>query len=369
MAPIALGDDGNRVLMRRDAFGFGNHETLELWTIRGKTIRRMLSWTAYDDGWKPNRDVNWAEFVDADHLLTSSANGKIAMWDLKTAQPLWHFQTTGGATPCLSGDRKTLGFCTSDRVGLFDIANRKVIAMASTPRTLTWPVTAFSPTGKRLACIAQNRILVWDTNNGKLLADFETPGINLLGGIGFPDDRFLLCGNKFLVELEKQLKLWEYSGAERMQTVGNLTVVALAPHNAPGALLAIDLPHKEARDFLAKALTQPDIFVFREGTKVKLDVRRSSRGRPGPCPPGLNAEACRHEMSGGRQGDHFSRCKRHRSHGTGCVLHALGPIQGDGVFHGVAFRLPWRCCLVRKRFQYSWRRHSPAGRERRGCPT
>ena len=273
MAPLALGDDGNLVLMRRDAFGFGNHETLELWMIRGKKVRRTLSWTAYDDGWQPNRDVNWGEFVDADHALTASANGKVALWDLKTAQPLWHFETRHGATPCLSGDRKTLGFCTSDRVGLFDIASRKVIAMASTPRPLTGPITAFSPTGKRLACIAQNRILVWDTSNGKLFADFETPGINVAGGIGFPDDRFLLCGNKFVVELANQLKLWDYSGAERMQTVGPLTVAAIMPQGAAGALLAIDLPHREARDFLDKALTQPDLFVFRAGTKVKLDVK------------------------------------------------------------------------------------------------
>jgi hypothetical protein len=273
MAPLALDNDGNRVLMRRDAFGFGNHEKLELWTIKGKTVRRTLSWTAYDDSWAPNRDVNWAEFVDADHVLTASANGKIVLWNLKNAQPLWHFETTGGATPCLSGDRKTLGFCTNNRVGLFDLATRKVIALASIPRPLTWPITAFSPTGKRMACIAQNRILVWDTRNGKVLADFDTPGINLAGGIGFPDDNFLLCGNRFIIELENHLKLWEYNGAERVQTVGNLTVAALAAPNAPGALLTLELPHKEARDLLAKALARSDIFVFREGTRVKLDVQ------------------------------------------------------------------------------------------------
>ncbi len=273
MAPLALDDSGSRVLMRRDAFGFGNHDKLELWTIKGKTVRRTLAWTAYDDSWAPNRDVNWAEFTDADHLLTTSANGKIVLWNLKTAQPIWHLETTSGAIPCLSGDRKTLGFCTNNQVVLFDIANRKALAMASTPKPLTWPNTAFSPSGKRLACIAQNRIFVWDTANGKLLADFETPGISLTGGIGFPDDRFLLCGNKFLIELVSHLKLWEYDGAERMQTVGKLTFAALAAHNASGALLTLELPHKEARDLLAKALAQSDIFVFREGTKVKLDVQ------------------------------------------------------------------------------------------------
>ena len=272
MSPIALHDDGKQILMRHDGFGSGNQETLELWTIKGKTIQKGLSWMPYDDAWKPNRDVAWAEFVDADHLLTSSRNGKVALWDLATAKPLWYFETANGAAPCLSGDRTKIGFCNGEKVGIFDIASRKVIGMAATPGTLTWPITAFSPSGKRIACIAQNRILVWDTATGKMLNDFEATGLHLTGAIAFPDDNFLLGGNKFMVDLQNQLKLWEYNGAEKMVQLGNITLAAMAAHNAPGALVSLELPHKEARDLLGKALTQPDLFVYREGASVKLDV-------------------------------------------------------------------------------------------------
>jgi SLA1 homology domain 1, SHD1 len=272
VSPIALHDDGKQVLMRHDGFGSGNQETLELWTIQGQSVQKTLSWMPYDEQWKPNRDVSWAEFVDAGHLLTCSRAGKVAMWDLSTAQPLWHFETANGATPCLSGDRKLIGFCSADKVGLFDIASRKFVGLSSTPGTLTWPITAFSPSGKRLACIAQSRILVWDTATGKLLCDFEAPGLHLTGAIGFPDDNFLLGGNRFMIDLQNQLKLWEYSGAEQMVHIGKHTLAGLGTHNAPGALLSLELPHKDARDLLNKALTQPDLFVFREGTSVKLDV-------------------------------------------------------------------------------------------------
>ena len=272
VSPIAMHDDGKQLLMRHDGFGSGNQEVLELWTMRGKTVQKTLSWMPYDDDWKPNRDVAWAQFVDADHLLTSSRNGKVALWDLKTAQPLWHFETANGAAPCLSGDRQTIGFCSADKVGLFDIASRKFIGLASTPGTLTWPITAFSPSGKRMACLAQNRVLVWETATGKLLYDFEATGLQLTGAIGFPDDNFLMGGNQYMIDLGNQLKLWQYSGAEQMVQIGNVTLAALGAHNAPGALLALELPHKDARDLLTKALTQPDLFVFREGTTVKLDV-------------------------------------------------------------------------------------------------
>ena len=273
MSPIALHDDGKQVLMRHDGFGSGNQERLELWTIKGKAVQKTLSWIPYEDPkWRPNQDVAWAEFIDADQLLTSGRIGRVALWDLKTAKPLWHFETVDGASPCLSGDRKTIGFCNGERVGLFDIAERKVLALSATPDKLTWPVMSFSPSGQRMACVAQSRVLVWDTTNGKLLFDFETPGLHIFGPASFPDDNFLFCGGKFIIELENQLKLWEYTGAEQWKTVGNLTLAAVGAHNGPGALLSLDLPHKEARDLLAKALKQPDLFVFREGSTVKLDV-------------------------------------------------------------------------------------------------
>ncbi len=272
MTPIALHDDGEQVLMRRDTFGHGNHDVLELWRISGKKIQKMISWTPYDESWRPNRDVTWAEFVDADHLLTCNSTGKVALWETKTAKPLWYFDTSSGATPCLSGDRKTIGFCNGEKFGLFDIESRKFIGIAATPGPLTWPITAFSPSGQRMACIAQSRILVWETATGKLLYDFETPGIHLIGNIGFPDDNFLIGGNLFVIDLENQLKLWQYSQAEKTFQLGKLTLAAVAAQGTAGALLSLELPHKDARNLLNKALTQPDLFVFREGTKVKLDV-------------------------------------------------------------------------------------------------
>jgi WD40 repeat protein len=216
--------------------------------------------------------VMWAEFVDADHLVTSSRGGKVVLWDFPSAKPICHFDLVIGAVPCLSGDRKTISFCNENRVGLFNVAERKITAMAPVSGKLQWPYTAFSPSGKRMACIAFSRILVWDVETGKLLQDFEPTGVHIHGAISFPDDNFILAGNKFLIDIENQIKLWEYSGAEQLLTAGNVSLVGLAPHNAAGALLALELPHPAARDMLSKVLKQPDLFVFRTGTTVKLDV-------------------------------------------------------------------------------------------------
>jgi hypothetical protein len=196
----------------------------------------------------------------------------VALWQVASATPICHFQLTGGAVPAMSDDRKWIAFASDTKVGLFDIQQREVAVLAETPEKLTWPYIAVSPTGQKIGCIARDRILVWSAATGQLERDFATPGLIIHGGIDFPGDNFILANNQYLIALDSQIKLWNYRGAEYVRTTGGNTFLAVSPHNKPGALMATKLPHREAADLLEKALNQPDLFVFREGTLVKLDV-------------------------------------------------------------------------------------------------
>ncbi|MBN2580461.1 MAG: hypothetical protein JXB10_15865 [Pirellulales bacterium] len=272
LAPLALHDDGRHVLMRRDEFGFGNLDRLEIWSLQGKNVVRSLVWTPYADAQHGARDVMWAEFINADTLATSSRGGKVALWNVATAEPICHFQLDDGAIPALSPDRKWIAFCSNDTVGLFDVEKREVIATRQTPRRLQWPALAFSPSGRKIGCTAFDRILVWDTASGKLEKDFATPGIHIHGAVDFPDDGFILAVNQYLIELDRQLKLWHYQGAEAAHTAGGMTFLATTGDQRGGLLMAAKLPHPQATALLKKALNQPDLFVFHQGTPVQLDV-------------------------------------------------------------------------------------------------
>jgi hypothetical protein len=63
MAALALHDDGEQVLMRRDEFGFGNLDRLEVWSLEGRVVVTSRVWTPYEDFRGGARDVMWAEFV------------------------------------------------------------------------------------------------------------------------------------------------------------------------------------------------------------------------------------------------------------------------------------------------------------------
>ncbi len=272
MAPLALHDDGRQILMRSNEFGHGKHNRLEIWTIKGKGVARSLVWTPHDGDWGPRQDLSWAEFIDAKRLATCSSGGKMAIWNFATGQPICHIQVCDGSIPCLSPDGKTIAIADKNSIGLFDLEKQEMTASQETPRELQGPAVAFSPSGRKIGCVAGDRILVWDTASGKLEKDFSVTGLNLMGRVSFPDDEFLLAGNQYLIELKNQLKLWHYAGGEYACTVSGMTLFAIPGDNRSGLLLAAKLPHPEATALLKKAVQQPDIFVFHRGTPVKLNV-------------------------------------------------------------------------------------------------
>jgi len=272
MVPLAMHDDGDQILMRRDEFGFGNLDRLEVWSMKSGKIEKLLICTPYEEVSGGPRDVTWAEFIDAERLVTSSRGGKVAIWKYPEMEPICWFQAAD-SKPALSQDRKLIAYCTGDNVGLFDVEKREVIAQQATPMKLNWPLLAFSPSGKRLGCIAFDKVLMWDLATGKLEQSFSPTGLMIKDSIEFPDDDYILGNGKFLVDMPNQLKFWQFDGADQIRCINGVAYVGVsAGHNAPGALLTMTLPHAGAKELLKKALTDPTLFVLKAGTTVKLDL-------------------------------------------------------------------------------------------------
>ncbi|MGH7135404.1 MAG: hypothetical protein ACREHD_06665, partial [Pirellulales bacterium] len=118
--------------------------------------------------------------------------------------------------------------------------------------------------------MADALVVGWD----KLaLASAPCTGIHVQGPVQFPDDNFVLVSGKFLFDVENQLKLWTYEGAEQTATAGGWTFFAATDGDQkPGALVAVQVPQPAAKSLLSKALTQPDLFVLRSGTTVRLNL-------------------------------------------------------------------------------------------------
>jgi hypothetical protein len=274
MVPIALHDDGEQVVMRREDFGFGNQDRLEVWTIQGSTAEKNTTWTPYEEAQGPQRDVNWVEFVDAETLATSSRHGNLVLWKFPEIEPLCTLNmNVDGVSPALSPDRRLIAYITGTDIGLFDVTKREVIAQEPVADKLLWPNLAFSPSGKRLACVSNDKVVVWDVASGKLERSMGADGLHIQGKIDFVGDDYVLANGKYLFDVANQLKLWTYEGQENVRSAGGWTFFGTTDgEKKPGALIAAEIPHAAATSLLKKALSDPSLFVLKAGTTVKINT-------------------------------------------------------------------------------------------------
>lgn len=273
MIPLAVHDDGQQVVMRRDDFGFGNQDRLEIWTLKRSRAERRVSWIPYDDAQHAARDVVWGEFLDSTRLATSSRGGKLVIWSFPDLEPLTSFSLADGATPGLSPDRKRIGYSNGKEIGVFDVVRGEVVAQQATSEQITFPSVLFSPSGKKLAAVGREKLLVWDVATGNLEREVPLTGIIVTESSQFPDENFVLVNGHVLIDLENQLKLWTYDHQQKSAAAGGWTFFAVSDgEQKPGALLAAQIPHPAAKTMLQQALTQPDLFVLHSGTTVKLNL-------------------------------------------------------------------------------------------------
>lgn len=271
LAPVALNDKGTQVLMRRAEFGFGNADRLEMWNLTPQGIEKTLVWHPNDDAKGGQRDVKWGAFLEDDKFLTLGANGRLAAWNANSAEPTFSLQIDGGSGPALSPDRKLLAFSTGKQVGVLDLEKSEVVALQGTPHT-PWPQLCFSPDGSLLACMAHGKLLVWNFADGTLYRDIPLTGMHVGGGMVWPHPQFMLLGKSQLFDVENQVKMWTYQGGDAVEMVGlnQCAFVVNAGTDKPGALVVGPVPTPAFEKTLAAAKKQPDFFVLKPGTTVKL---------------------------------------------------------------------------------------------------
>ncbi len=271
--PVALAADGERVLMRRSEWGHGNSDRLELWSLAGGGVTKVLRFAPYDAKGR-ERDVTWAAFA-GDKLATVNAGGSLVVWSLEpmlTAE--YALPVQGQSVPAVGPDGKRIAFSTGKEVGILDAAAGKVVGLRALPKeNPAFATFAFSPDGKRIGCVAFDRLYVWDVATGELFRELTFQGIHVGGQIAWTGPDHILVGGRALFDLDKQIRLWDYNGVEAVQPAGGLCwFVASEGDRAPGALVGAKVPQDAVRDRLAKAMTEADFFVFKPGTAVAIDT-------------------------------------------------------------------------------------------------
>ena len=138
--------------------------------------------------------------------------------------------------------------------------------------------------GGGLGCAAFDRLYVWDFARGTLYREVPYYGAAPQGQALFTSDDHVLLGKTVLIDLENQVKLWTYQGAELVKGLGELCW--FLPNTGPqqaGALVPSPVPQPGVKETLARA----------EHTAA---ATRSAQAR-------FNSRGAEHPEAGDDQGD------------------------------------------------------------------
>jgi SLA1 homology domain 1, SHD1 len=278
-APLALTDDASQVLMRTDVFGPGKHDRLELWNLGKSGIVKGDQWIPYAGATGGNggdRDVRWAAFLDGERFATISEAGNLVIWQVKPLKPLATLSLHGGCTPGLSPDRKLLAFTTEKEIGVLDLPSLEVIALQPAPtQNMSWTSFSFSPTGKRLACkTLVTKVFVYEVADGTLHREISLHGLSARQTPAvFTDDDHLIVADHTLIDLETQVRLWDYQGNERVVAANGVCWFEIVSRQRQaGGLIPAKVPTAGVQESLTRAMRDPNFFIVKPGSSVSIEL-------------------------------------------------------------------------------------------------
>jgi hypothetical protein len=278
-APLAVRDDGTQILMRSDAFGPGHHERLEFWNVAKSGVVKGDQWIPYEDGsgtGPGDRDVRWATYLGLERFATISEAGHLVIWQVKPLKPLATLAAHSGCTPALSPDGKLLAFVTGSDIGVLDVATLEVVALQTSPmQNMAWASLSFSPTGKRLACQAfVTKVFVYDVADAAPYREISLQGLNVQQSPPvFSDDNHLIVGGHTLIDLESQVRLWQFQGNEHLVAANGVCWFEFpAKQNQSGALVPAKVPTPGVQESLNRAMRDPSFFIVKPGASVAVDA-------------------------------------------------------------------------------------------------
>lgn len=272
MVPLALSDSGDQVLMRPEEHGSGTDQAVELWTLTRSGVQRGIQWIVDEDVHGNTRQARWAAFLDEERLATLSDGGRLVVWKLDPLRPMYCLQVDGGCVPALSPDRKYLAVAGNKQLGVLDLKAGKVVA-AKAVEDLHWPTLSFSPSGKRLACAAFDKLYVWEAATGALYREILLTGATAGGHCDWTSEEHILVGHRTLIDVENQIKLWAYLGHDAVACLGGVCwFVTNDRSTGAGVLVPLRLPHPTLKEGLEKAMKDPNFFVLKPGVTVRLVV-------------------------------------------------------------------------------------------------
>ncbi len=285
MKPLCLLNDGATVLMVGfDEKGEGA-DHVQSWKLKGKKIERGDLWVPFANDTtnseerrrgRSEREVGYVAFgvpLADDLVLMCSNSGHMACFDIKTRVPKWHVLL--GEPPAIgyNADNSLMSFINGKQLVVMKTATGEIVGQISIEDKghIPWPKVAFSPSGKRIAMAAWDRVFILDVEKKEWIQELSFPGTNVGNAFAFPDDEYVLFDNKVLIHWPTRIQLWTIQDAHVASVAGEWAFLGCNTDSG-GILFPTKLPTSKAISTLEAAQKQSDLFVVRPGSEMSIDV-------------------------------------------------------------------------------------------------
>lgn len=287
---VTISPDGKRVILQSDEFMPGTKGRLSLATVDGNRLKVDMSFRPYSYEGEPSpgreTDVISAHFIDDDHLLTTSEQGRAILWNLsgKSPKARYTLQVQRSTSPVISPGGKYFACKFERRVHIHDVRTGELLARLGDEDGAATTISKmeFSEDGTRVGGLGSGECYVWDMATGKLLHQVAVPPGHSPEGLELIGQRYALVGHDILLDLEKKLPIWKYDLAgvthldDRLLGVaGGRVWFAMQGETKDSVVTGVTLPHKAAVAEAERLPPSEERMLLMPGKVVSLEVRLS----------------------------------------------------------------------------------------------
>jgi hypothetical protein len=265
---IAFSPDGTGLLMRDQDRG----ERLDLFSTADS--KPLLGWRPYDKEPEADREVAWAAFTDAKHVLTLSTAGKLMLWVVPDGRATFAVADAFKGKGVLSPARDAVLGPAGNEIRFFDTATGRKLGKVAAPAPIDPDSFAADvrSDGESLAALLGATLVTWDLKTGKDLASLTSSSAG--DRLEWCNPSLLLAGDRSLIDLKAQGEVWRYRGGKH--AVGSPEGhhwVAVEPYQGkPAYLMDLPLPDKAYNEMASLTVGGKGDVMFKPGDTISLKI-------------------------------------------------------------------------------------------------
>ena len=274
-APLWLSPDGQRLLTRSHAFGFGNSSRLTLWSL-GRRPAAVWHIRPFSDRDGIESDISWAGMLSGTTAAACSRRGLFRVLDVESGVVSYEGQINTLAAPSVSDDGTKLVIPGERRVGVYEADT--LAALGSVEIDGLQPLQAsLTADQSRLMVAGSSSLRVFDAATGKPVgfsphtapADWQwaVP-------LEHADGPYYFVGPQ-VVDVENHFPVWTYTGAVQPKRFGDETLLFYASSGkdkTTALAVAGPLPHALPRRLRDAAVADPKLLLLQPGDTVQASV-------------------------------------------------------------------------------------------------